>query len=80
MGADPESEPFEFRFRLDDQTTGPGDREALVDFVREQIKALLVVAELTCRGQPVRVDGFRLHKDLDTWVPLDPPDPAAGDA
>ena len=77
MGGDVESEPYEFRFHLDRRTRGPGDRQALVDFVREQVKNLLIVAELTYQGQPVAVDGFRLYKDLDTWVPLDEPDTAS---
>ena len=74
MGADAEREPYEFRFHLDESTPGPGDRQALVAFVREQIRSILIVAELTCDGKPVTVDGFRLYKDLDTWVPLDEPD------
>lgn len=74
MGTDSACEPYEFRFRLDDQTTGPADRRALVDFVREQLRSLLIVAEPTYRGRPVRVDGFRLHRDPDVLVSLDPPD------
>jgi hypothetical protein len=57
---------FEIRFTLDDQAAGAGDRQALVDFVREEIRNILAVAELTHQGQPVRIDGFRLARDPET--------------
>ena len=45
MGADAESQPYEFRFRLDEHSKGPGDRRALVAFVREQLKRLIDTAD-----------------------------------
>ena len=64
-------EPFEIRFELDAEATGAGDQRALVDFVREEIRNILTVAELTHNGQPVRVDGFRLVRDPETIEPLE---------
>ena len=71
MAHEPLSEPFEIRFELNDQAAGGGDRAALVEFVREQIQTLLSVAELTYRGRPVRVDGFRLVRDPETIEALE---------
>jgi len=70
------AEPFEFRFSLDDRATGAGGREDLVVFVREQIRTLLGVVELTHLGQPVRIDGFRLQRDPETVEPLFPEEPS----
>lgn len=45
----------------------PAD-EPLVEFIRTQLKDLLQIVILTCKGKRVRVNGFKLLNNLEKEI------------
>jgi len=69
-GHDRAQAEYVWRFRLDEKPSQPLNDDPLLEWMRVQWEQLLELCVPMDGGQPVKVDGFALMRDLDTTHPI----------
>lgn len=65
---------FVWRFRLDEKPHIPLNADPLIELLRVQWEELLKLCIPVCGTERVKIDGFRLMRDLETVHPIFPDD------
>jgi hypothetical protein len=74
--SEPDSkQDFVWRFRIDEKAQEPLNADPLLELIRVQWEEMLKLTVPMCAGQPVKVDGFALMRDLATVHPIFCDDP-----